>query len=64
MGSSSSLSLSRGDRWGFSLPRDREGMTRTGYLIEEQGMSYLAQAESDGALTPLQAAACTDLIAA
>src|SRR3954469_20079459 len=36
---------------------------RTGYLIEEQGMSYLAQGESDRALTPLQAAACTYRIA-
>src|SRR3954453_3072346 len=39
-------------------------LTRTGYLIEEQGMTYLAQAESDRALTPLQAAACTYRIAA
>jgi hypothetical protein len=39
-------------------------LTRTGYLIEEQGMRYLAQAESDRALTPLQAAACTYRIAA
>ena len=38
-------------------------LTRTGYLIEEQGMCYLAQAESDRALTPLQAAACTYRIA-
>src|SRR5207248_3373178 len=38
-------------------------LTRTGYLIEEQGMSYLAHAESDHALTPLQAAACTYRIA-
>jgi len=34
-------------------------LTRTGYLIEEQGMSYLAEVESDRALTPLQAPACT-----
>ena len=27
-------------------------LTRTGYLIEEQGMSYLAEAESDSPLTP------------
>ena len=33
-------------------------LTRTGYLIEEQGMTYLAQAESDRAFTPFQAAAC------
>ena len=39
-------------------------LTRTGYLIEEQGMTYLAQAESDRALTRLQAAACTYRIAA
>ena len=38
-------------------------LTRTGYLIEEQGMTYLAEAESDRALTPLQAAACTYRIA-
>jgi hypothetical protein len=38
-------------------------LTRTGYLIEEQGMSYLAEAESDRALTRLQAAACTYRIA-
>jgi hypothetical protein len=30
-------------------------LARTGYLIEEQGARYLAQAESDCALTPLQA---------
>jgi Putative transposase len=38
-------------------------LTRTGYLIEEQDMTYLAQADSDRALTPLQAAACTYRIA-
>src|SRR4051812_23532076 len=38
-------------------------LARTGYLIEEQGMTYLAEAESDRALTPLQAAACTYRIA-
>jgi len=38
-------------------------LTRTGYLIEEQGMSYLAEAESDCALTPLHAAACSYRIA-
>jgi hypothetical protein len=31
-------------------------LTRTGYLIEEQGMTYLGEAESNRALTPLQAA--------
>ena len=39
-------------------------LTRTGYLIEEQGVSYLAEADSDRALTRLQAAACTYRIAA
>ena len=38
-------------------------LTRTGYLIEERDMRYLAEAESDRALTPLQAAACTYRIA-
>jgi len=38
-------------------------LTRTGYLIEEQGVRYLAEADSDCALTPLQAAACTYRIA-
>ena len=38
-------------------------LTRTGYLIEEQGMRYLAEADPDRALTPLQAAACTYRIA-
>jgi len=38
-------------------------LTRTGYLIEEQGVSYLAEADSDRALTPLQMAACADRIA-
>ena len=38
--------------------------TRTGYLIEEQGMSYLAEADTDCALTRLQAAACTYRVAA
>jgi hypothetical protein len=26
--------------------------TRTGYLLEEQGMTYLAEAESDSVLAP------------
>ena len=38
-------------------------LTRTGHLIEEQGMTYLAEADGDSALTPLQAAACTYRIA-
>ncbi|MGH7261640.1 MAG: transposase, partial [Nitrospiraceae bacterium] len=38
-------------------------LTRKGYLIEEQGMTYLAEAGPEAALTPLQAAACTYRIA-
>jgi hypothetical protein len=38
-------------------------LTRGGYLIEEQGISYLAEVDSDSALMPLQAAACTYRIA-
>jgi len=39
-------------------------LSRIGYLIEVQGMRYLAEAESDRALMPLQVAACTYRIAA
>jgi hypothetical protein len=39
------------------IKRIMKQLTRTGYLIEEQGVSCLAEADSDGALTPLQAAA-------
>ena len=38
-------------------------LTRKGFLIEEQGMSYLADTDPDTALGPLQAAACTYRIA-
>ena len=38
-------------------------LTRKGYLIEEQGMTYLAATSPDTALAPLQAAACTYRIA-
>jgi hypothetical protein len=38
-------------------------LTRKGFLIEEQGMSYLADTDPDLALGPLQAAACTYRIA-
>jgi hypothetical protein len=41
-------------------------LTRQGYLVEEQGMRYLAEPDADGsdhALTPLQAASCTYRIA-
>jgi hypothetical protein len=38
-------------------------LTRQGFLIEEQGTTYLAEAATDGALTLLQAASCTYRIA-
>ncbi len=39
-------------------------LTRTGYLIEEEGMAYMAETdESDNAMSPLQSAACTYRIA-
>jgi Putative transposase/Transposase zinc-binding domain len=38
-------------------------LMRQGWLIEEQGMTYLAEPDSDNALTPLQAASCTYRIA-
>jgi hypothetical protein len=38
-------------------------LTRKGFLIEEQGMSYLADTDPDTALGPLRAAACTYRIA-
>ena len=38
-------------------------LTRKGYLVEEQGMTYVADPDPESALTPLQAAACTYRIA-
>ena len=38
-------------------------LTRKGFLIEEQGMSYLADTDPDIVLGPLRAAACTYRIA-
>ncbi len=39
-------------------------LTRTGYLIEKEGMIYMAETdESDNAMSPLQSAACTYRIA-
>jgi len=38
-------------------------LTRNGALIEEEGMSYLAEMETDAALSPLQSAACAYRIA-
>ncbi|NNF96595.1 MAG: hypothetical protein HKM94_06705 [Halobacteria archaeon] len=34
-------------------------LTRQGYLVEEQGMSYMAETDPDSAMAPLQSAACT-----
>jgi len=38
-------------------------LTRKGYLIEEEGMTYMAEIEPNTALAPLQSAACTYRIA-
>ena len=38
-------------------------LARQGYLIEEEGMSYLGDIDAHSALTPLQAAACSYRIA-
>jgi hypothetical protein len=38
-------------------------LTRQGHLVEEQGMTYMADIGSDNPLTPLQAASCTYRIA-
>jgi hypothetical protein len=38
-------------------------LTRQGFLIEEQGMTYLAEADKESSLLPLQAASCTYRIA-
>ena len=38
-------------------------LTRRGYLVEEQGMIYLADIDPDNPLRPLQAASCTYRIA-
>ncbi|MGH8604679.1 MAG: transposase, partial [Gammaproteobacteria bacterium] len=38
-------------------------LTREGYLIEEQGMTYLGDTDPEAALAPLQQAACTYRIA-
>jgi len=40
-----------------------KALTRHDALIEEEGMSYLAEMETDAALAPLQSAACTYRIA-
>jgi Putative transposase len=38
-------------------------LTRTGHLVEEEGMSYLGESGTDPVLTPLQWASCTYRIA-
>ena len=38
-------------------------LTRQGYLVEEQGMTYLADMDADNPLASMQAAACTYRIA-
>lgn len=38
-------------------------LARKGYLIEEQGMTYMAETDTDSAMMPLQSAACTYRIA-
>jgi hypothetical protein len=34
-------------------------LTRLGYLVEEEGVSYIANIDADNALASLQAASCT-----
>lgn len=38
-------------------------LTRKGYLVEAQGITYIAENDADSAMTPLQSAACTYRIA-
>ena len=49
------------------IKRTMKLLTRLGYLIEEEGMSYMAETETetdtDTAMSPLQSAACTYRIA-
>ena len=45
------------------IQRIMKCLTRQGYLMEEQGMTYLADTETDTAMAPLQSAACTYRIA-
>ena len=39
-----------------TIVRLMKALTRLGYLVEEEGMSYLADLDPDNPLTPLQAA--------
>ena len=45
------------------ITRILKRLTRRGYLIEEEGMTYLGDIEANSALTPLQAASYTYRIA-
>ena len=45
------------------ITRILKRLTRQGTLIEEEGMTYLADTDADHALTSLQAASCTYRIA-
>ena len=45
------------------IKRIMKCLTREGYLVEDQGMTYLADTETDTAMAPLQSAACTYRIA-
>ncbi len=46
-----------------TIVRLMKKLIRLGYLVEEEGMSYLADPDPDNPLTPLQAASCTYRIA-
>jgi hypothetical protein len=47
------------DLLGRIITRIMNWLTRKGYLIEEEGRSYLGEIDADCALTPRQAASCT-----
>ena len=48
---------------GKIITRLLKRLTRSGHLLEEEGMNYLAELDPDDPLTPLQAASCTYRIA-
>ena len=48
---------------GRIIKRIMKLLTRQGYLVEEQDRIYMAETETDSAMTPLQSAACTYRIA-
>ena len=55
--------MSYGPYFSRIIQRVLKLLTRTGYLIEEQGTTYLPEADRESALLPLQAASCTYRIA-